>query len=658
MFKGMKLATKMVLGFGLLIIISAILGFIGWRSLTEVKMKIALTEGSNDSLAALNQCASYRKDFAIMGFTHYADEETGPVEKWQGAFASLTKQLEALETANDLSAADQQLIEDTLTELPIYKNAFNDQITSRQLRDEAFSDWGKVGGQITTAIASVITDVIAPERKDAQASQNNEEILKWVTLGDTLNEEVFQSFLLLRVKAVYLLATNANKEWLSYQQQLEVTQSMTDKWSKMTLGNHKLDSVAKDIKNYLSDYKLAGDQYHNGMEQQITANAAMLESATRIVNDINSLVDSLKTQMNSMMARTNVFMITLAICGIALGCVLATTITISIVKPINRIIAGLNEGAQQVASASGQVSAASQSLAEGATEQAAGLEETSSSLEEIGSMTKQNADHAQQANTLASEARKAANNGSISMDKMNKAINDIQRSSDETAKIIKVIDEIAFQTNLLALNAAVEAARAGEAGKGFAVVAEEVRNLAMRSADAAKNTSSMIQESVKNSTTGVDIANEVSKVLGEIVNGVGKTSDLVGEIATASEEQAQGISQVNTAVAQMDKVTQQNAANAEESASASEELSAQAEQMNDIVNELSTLVGGTAGQTINTGTAGRIRTGTAPRLNVTDSAFHQIAKPMAKREKVHAAQASTEQVIPLDGGNGFDDFNH
>ena len=210
----------------------------------------------------------------------------------------------------------------------------------------------------------------------------------------------------------------------------------------------------------------------------------------------------------------------------------------------------------------------------------------------MSSMTKKNADNAAQANTLATEARKAADNGSQAMGRMNTAITDIQKSSDETAKIIKVIDEIAFQTNLLALNAAVEAARAGEAGKGFAVVAEEVRNLAMRSAEAAKNTSAMIEESVKNSKNGVEIATEVGKVLEEIVQGIGKTSDLVGEIAAASNEQAQGIAQVNTAVSQMDKVTQQNAANAEESASASEELRTQAVHLHDVVEELIGMVGG------------------------------------------------------------------
>jgi len=339
---------------------------------------------------------------------------------------------------------------------------------------------------------------------------------------------------------------------------------------------------------------------------------------------------------------------------------------------IHSVVTRLSEGAEQVASAAGQVSSASQSLAEGATEQAAGLQETSSSLEEMASMTKQNADNAQQANTLSSEARQTASTGAEAMSRMNAAIGEIQKSSDETAKIIKVIDEIAFQTNLLALNAAVEAARAGEAGKGFAVVAEEVRNLAMRSAEAAKNTASMIEESVKNAKNGVGIAGEVTKVLDEIVQNVGKATDLVSEIAAASKEQAQGIDQVNTAVAQMDKVTQQNAANAEESASASEQLTAQATGMNDLVNELAVLVGGNRLQQRSSekkmardteqGPGHGIHHHLKPHAPVrvkplakSDEAFHEIVK--SGKKTVTPVRSTPERKIPLDNDGTMDQFN-
>jgi methyl-accepting chemotaxis protein len=257
---------------------------------------------------------------------------------------------------------------------------------------------------------------------------------------------------------------------------------------------------------------------------------------------------------------------------------------------INTLIQNLDEAlsqvalaAEQVSSASTEISSGSQTLSQGASEQASSLEEVSSSLQEMSSMTKRNAENAKEAQSLSEGAQETANKGVESMKRLSEAIDRIKTSSDSTARIVKTIDEIAFQTNLLALNAAVEAARAGDAGKGFAVVAEEVRNLAMRSAEAAKNTANMIEESVKNAEGGVAINQEVLRNLTEINSQVNKVSAVMAEIAAASEQQSQGVEQVNTAVEQMNQVTQQVAANAEESASAAEELSGQSEEMKGMV---------------------------------------------------------------------------
>lgn len=286
---------------------------------------------------------------------------------------------------------------------------------------------------------------------------------------------------------------------------------------------------------------------------------------------------------------TRAFCLGACIGALLLGILSAYVITRSIVRPLHEMADQIGSGAAQVATASAQLSATSQSLAEGASEQAASLEETSASLEEISSMTRRNAENATNAKALANQTRQAADVGATNMAEMSQAMTGIKASSDNVAKIIKTIDEIAFQTNLLALNAAVEAARAGEAGAGFAVVADEVRNLAQRSAVAAKETATKIADAIQQSEQGVQINAKVAASLQEIVTKARQVDELVAEIATASDEQSSGINQISTATHQMESVTQTNAASAEESASASEELTSQAAVLEEIVGQLQTI---------------------------------------------------------------------
>jgi methyl-accepting chemotaxis protein len=274
----------------------------------------------------------------------------------------------------------------------------------------------------------------------------------------------------------------------------------------------------------------------------------------------------------------------------------AILLAILIIRGTNRVLrqiaATLNEASSQVSASAAQVSSASQSLAEGSSEQAASLEETSASLEEISSMTKRNSEGADKAREISAESSKATEVGTQQMGEMVGAMTAIKASSDNIAKIIKTIDEIAFQTNILALNAAVEAARAGEAGAGFAVVANEVRALAQRAAQAAKETAEKIDDSIVKSSKGMEISSKVADGLKEITSKTRQVNELVIEIATASKEQNQGLGQITTAVSQMDQVTQSNAGSAEETAAAAEELNAQATALLATVSELSQLVGG------------------------------------------------------------------
>lgn len=263
-----------------------------------------------------------------------------------------------------------------------------------------------------------------------------------------------------------------------------------------------------------------------------------------------------------------------------------------ITRQLQAIAAELGAASEILAGSSGEVASASQSLAEGANEQAASLEETSASLEEMASMIRLNADHASQAHALTQKSRQVADQGYSDMQIMSRAMEEIQLSSDDIVKIIKTIDGIAFQTNLLALNAAVEAARAGEAGLGFAVVAEEVRALALRSAQAAKETSAKIETAIAKTGEGVRVSRQVAGSLQEIVQQARQVNELVAGVAQASKEQHQGIQQVNTALVQMDKVTQGNAAGAEQSASAARSLNAQADALNQSVERLLALVSG------------------------------------------------------------------
>jgi len=355
-----------------------------------------------------------------------------------------------------------------------------------------------------------------------------------------------------------------------------------------------------------------------------------------------NIADAAKSSDNSANAagHATIIVSSLSIAVIVLGSLFAAIIVTGLNRVLTRLANSLSDGSSQVASAAGQVSSSSQSLAEGAGEQAASLEETSSSLEEMSSMTKRNSDNAQKANDLAKQARTAADKGVGDIETMNNAMQAIKVSSDDIAKIIKTIDEIAFQTNILALNAAVEAARAGEAGMGFAVVADEVRNLAQRSAQAAKETAAKIEGAISKTAQGVEISGKVAETLHEIVTKSRQVDELVSEVAGASREQTQGITQINTAVSQMDKVTQSNAANAEESAAAAEELNAQAATMKESVTELLQLVGGHQRTIV----AGRIVTKQPAILNGNG---HASAGP------VTAVLAKGRNEIPLESTSRF-----
>ena len=421
----------------------------------------------------------------------------------------------------------------------------------------------------------------------------------------------------------------------------------------------------------IANTERAGKAYGAAMERFLTEWETLQEIGAKRTEAGHTLITAAKTTADAAMeatngiatdcatslARSTTIMVGGLIGGTIMAILAALYIARSITGPLGRAVETLSSGAEQVTSAAGQVSQSSQSLAEGASEQASSLEETSASLEEITSMTRQNTENSTQAKGLAAQAQGDAETGNEAMGRMSQAIDEIKKSADETAGIVKTIEEIAFQTNLLALNAAVEAARAGDAGKGFAVVAEEVRNLAQRAAEAARNTGELITGSVKNAENGVAISREVAESLGKIAEGSAKVNQIASEVAAAGHEQLQGIEQVNTAVSQMDQVTQQNAANSEEGASAAEELTAQAQEMMKVVDELAGLVGAASGNG-----NGKAALGLGRKHSMSGSARRSLPAPaQGKRAPAATRAASTqdvvspEQVIPLDDED-MDDF--
>ncbi|MBN2785799.1 MAG: hypothetical protein JXR25_13340 [Pontiellaceae bacterium] len=656
----MKLGTKIIVGFVGVIAMSSLLS--GFAIYQMNSVKVDSNALSDDHMPLLSKVTDMNStisqimlDMRTYGLTHKQTD----YENAMSGFSSLENLLQEITELAQRAGIENALQQD-IAGLSKSAAKYKEQSKETKTTSEALINHQEALGKAANAFQQECATYLNPQYEKLEADIKNgadTSILENRRVKIQLMNKAMQLGLKIPSELYKAIASQSGQNIKSTIDEISMVDSTVDQIKPLTTKPEDIERLNK-IKAAANEYRTVAYSVEKEVQHlrqlessRSSAGNDCLSHSARIetidMDSAKSSVSSVETHLTSASLILKIGL--LIMLGIGLGA--AIMITRSITGPVKRIISDLQQGAEQVTAASGQVSSASSALAEGATEQAAGLEEASSSLEEMSSVTRQSADNAQQANLLATEASRAANSGTDSMARMSAAIHDIQQSSGETAKIIKVIDEIAFQTNLLALNAAVEAARAGEAGKGFAVVAEEVRNLAKRSAEAAKNTASLIEESVRNAQTGTEISEEVASALIQIVGGINQTSELVSEIAASANEQAQGIDQVNSAVAQMDQVTQANAANAEESASAAEELSNQAGRMQDVVELLTALVG----------KVGTVSKKTVRRPPPTPNKMAALPKkavsmpPPARQHKKETVSETAAEAIPFD--EDLDAFN-
>ncbi|EKD26362.1 MAG: hypothetical protein ACD_79C01240G0002 [uncultured bacterium] len=607
MLNQLSLKTKLIGGFLILIILSVISGAI---SVSGIKSLKESTDFLTDRLTTSN-LAQELSFYGIKLYQNQADmiinENLDTVkiyEKTMENFDSIKEKLkEKMDTAEEKEWINE--IHKNDSELDVL---FHSKITEevKHKLENLIQQYDDKSDELIGALEEKADKIIASvnEELNDALSKSNDEIL---------NERIRQLIAVSNLK-YWSIKLYQNQADLIINQNMDSIKTFEESSMKkneyLELSRKAVDT--EEEKTWLKEIEKLDAEFHAQFKEKIVPEVSRIlekriqkydgesdELISELDVNIQKIITSLQSEaeealsnFNSVSTKVREQVLVFIVCGTLFGLFVGIFLSRSISNAITTVSSALKLGSEQVTNASGQIAQTSQSMAEGASEQASSLEEISSSLEEMSSMTKQNAENANQANIIASDAKSASEDGNIAMKKMADAITEIKNSSDATAKIIKTIDEIAFQTNLLALNAAVEAARAGEAGKGFAVVAEEVRNLAQRSAEAAKNTSALIEQSQKNSDNGVKVTSEVAGILTKITESTNKVSNLIGEVSQATREQAQGIDQINTAVAQMDKVTQSNASSSEESASASEELSGQAIELHELVNVLVSVVDG------------------------------------------------------------------
>jgi|GEM_PF-219424 len=647
----MKLSTKLIGGFGIVAVVTLLVGLVGWIGMNRLTGSIKILEFKTiPSIEAINGIESNIKSTRVavrtlMNPILSNEERVRQFANLDEAKKALSEAIKALEAVPNKSSAVLNLENQLKAKLSDYLSGVDrfiqmakeleaTGITNPMMLAERIEHFQFLHYQTMLRVADLLS---MKEEFEGGEDASKCEFGKWLTTFKTDNEKLAR--LIEDIKPIHDEFHKAVKKAKDAVKAGELaTANMIYRMSlKPTAQSvfNKFDEIRELIGQSERLYK---EMIRFGMEDLYSKQKDVIDIAKKLTKTFDDEKEQ-DIRFAESSARTSKIMI---FSGMVLGVIFALLIgiyiAVSTTRVVRRIADGLADGADQVAAASAEVSSSSQSLAESASQQAAAIEETSSAMEEMASMTRQNADNASEAERLMRGTQQIVSEANTSMDTLAESMVAINRASEETSKIIKTIDEIAFQTNLLALNAAVEAARAGEAGAGFAVVADEVRSLAMRAAEAAKNTATLIEATVTKAKAGMSITEQTKSIFAKVAYSTEKVSELLGEIAAASQEQRDGIDQINRAVSEMDRAIQGNAANAEESAATSEELNAQVEQLRSYVEQLLALVGGKAEK--------RAETTALPRQKKVIGEALISARPAGGVVKRLAAPAAKPAVVP------------
>jgi methyl-accepting chemotaxis protein len=585
MWNKMTLGKRILSGFLLVLVLLFVVGGTGYRALTEATKGLETYREMAKIVLATNNIMSSMFLARIDTRKYLMSGSNDDASSYKANWSEVTANIGEIEKLVEANAKYKENVAKAKSEAKDYDAGFLKIVEITQQRDKIVSDTlDSIGPKMEQDINNLATKLQSANNPQvALVADNTRYVLMQVRLS--INK-------FLRLETVDS-ANSANASISSFEQSL----SALDKQLQTPEERQLLASIVEKEAQYK---KAAEDTITETIARNKVLNETLSALGTSITDNLVAMATECQGIQNklgpALQASNNRAIYLMTIIGLiaaVIGILAALLIARGITRTITDSVLMLHGGSQQVADASGQISNSSQQLAEGATEQASSLEETSSALEELAGQSRGNAEGAHKASDLMKESLHIVDETSTAMEQMVATMHGIKESSGKISGIIKTIEDIAFQTNLLALNAAVEAARAGEHGKGFAVVAEEVRNLAQRSAVAAKDTAELIESSVEQAAKGSEVVSRTAEGIRHIAETSREVAENVVQIAEASREQSTGIEQINTAVSQMDQVTQRVAANAEESASCSEELLVQSQQMLSMVGELNALVGAT-----------------------------------------------------------------